>query len=239
MLWRFVLVSGLAMMGLVGVVSADQETESATSGHVTVAEVLERYIEAIGGRGAITALHSRHCEGREITDLSSRQYPIFESHHLEAYAQVPSSYYTRERTDGGDFIRAGNGDRAWKKDRCGTVEDSTGGHRRLDWLLNPHNALVIQEYFPDLTVDSTLQIRGFTVYSLTSPALHRPFYFDTDTGLLIGIGPNWEIHDYREVDGVLFPHRIVMSRKGGSTTYEFDQVEHNIDIDRDLFTPSE
>jgi hypothetical protein len=95
--------------------------------------------------------------------------------------------------------------------------------------------LRIEEYFPGLTLEDTQDVRGHTVFVLESPELHRPLFIDTVTSLLIGFGHNWEIHDYREVDGVLLPHRIILSRKGGSTTYVFDEVEHNVEIDDSLF----
>jgi len=201
----------------------------------TVESILERYIEAVGGREAIERLTTRVCIGREITDLTSRQQPIYEKLHFEAYSKIPSSYYTETWTDAGNYIRAYSGETGWIKDKCGVKVDERAGTYRLDWLLNPQYALRVQEYFPDLTLNGTQQVRGHTVHVLESPACHRPLFFDTTSGLLIGFGHNWEIHDYREVDAVLYPHRIHMSRKGGSTVYEFDMVEHNVEIEDSLF----
>ena len=221
---------------LVSTIILAQETERAKKGSATVEEILERYIEAIGGREALKQLSTRVCIGKEITDLTSRQQPIYESHYFEAYAKIPVSYYTEEWTDAGIYRRGYDGQLGWTKDKCGAKRDEIAGKRRLDWLLNPQNALRIEECFPSLTLEDTQHVRGHTVYVLKSPELHRPLFFDTTMGLLIGFGHNWEIHDYREVDGVLFPHRIILSRKGGSTTYEFDQVEHNVEINDSLFS---
>jgi hypothetical protein len=102
-------------------------------------------------------------------------------------------------------------------------------------LLNPQNALRIEDYWPDLKYDGTEQVRGMTVHVVNAPTIHRPMLFDSATGLLVGFGHNFEIDDYREVDGVMVPHRVMMSRKGGSTTYEFDEVRHNEAIGDTLF----
>jgi hypothetical protein len=204
-----------------------------------VEQILERYVEAIGGREAIEKLSTRICTGSVITDLSSREHPIYESGYFEAYSKVPSSYYTKTWSDQGNYIRAYDGNEGWIQDKCGVKPDSSAGKRRLDWLLNPQNALRIKEYFPDLKLKGTLAVRGFEVYVLETPALHRPLFFDIESGLLIGFGHNWEIHDYREADGVLFPHRILLSRKGGSTVYEFETVEHNRKINDSLFSMPE
>ncbi len=231
------VIGFLVLMALsVTVPIGAQESGRVSEDLTTVSDVLERYIEAIGGREALEAISTRVCTGKEITDLTSRQQPIYESHYYIAYAKIPMSYYTEEWTDAGIYSRGHDGQVGWIKDKCGVVPDTSAGKRRLDWLLNPQNALRIEDYFPDLTLNGTKQIRGYTVYVLESPEFHRPLFFDTTSGLLIGFGHNWELHDYRKAGDILFPHRIVMSRKGGSTTIEFDQVEHSVEVSDSLFT---
>jgi hypothetical protein len=56
-------------------------------------------------------------------------------------------------------------------------------------------------------------------------------YFDAETGLLVRLGYNRELDDYREVDGVLVPFSMAISRKGGSSTYIVETIEHNVPID--------
>jgi hypothetical protein len=202
----------------------------------TVEEIVERYIEAIGGREAIEKLTTRVCIGTEITDLTSREKPIYESLPFEAYTKTHRKFYFETWSDTEIYRRGYDGKDSWIKDKCGVRHSDYVGKDRVAWLLNPHNALMIEEYFPNLEVKDTARVRGMIVYTLESPEFHRPLFFDTKTGLLVGFGHNWEIHDYREVDGVLFPHRVHMSRKGGSTVYEFTEVRHNEAIDDSLFT---
>ena len=52
-------------------------------------------------------------------------------------------------------------------------------------------------------------------------------YFDVETGQLVQIGGNRKLQDYRPVDGVMVPHRIETSRKGGWAAYEFHSVTHD------------
>ena len=113
------------------------------------------------------------------------------------------------------------------------------------WLIDPQNALRIGEYFPDLKVTSIRAIDDKQVYVLESSELdpaHYALSFDIETGLLSGIGYYWYLQDYRDVDGVKFPYRVTMSRKGGSSTFMFDLVEHNLPLGETLFaapTPSQ
>jgi hypothetical protein len=228
--------TGAAILVLVfGVTIIDRQASVAAENLPTVEQILERYIDAVGGRAALEKLETRVCIGKAITDLLSRKQPIYESHYFKAISKIPGSCYTEEWTDGGIFIEGYDGNIGWAKDRCGVRVDERIGKWRLNWLLNPQNALRIEEYYPDLEIKGITRARDMDVYSLESPALHRPLFFDTATGLLVGFGHNWEIHDYREVDGVLFPHRVIMSRKGGSTMYEFDEVRHNEPVDDSIF----
>jgi len=202
----------------------------------SVDEILNRYIDVLGGREAIEKIETRVISGKVTTDLTSRKYSIYEVHYFEAYSKIPDMMYTITYTDAGNFERGYDGRIGWVKDRCGVEEKADSGKRRLDWLLNPQNALRIEEYYPSLTVKGTERVRGMEVYVLESPELHRPLFFEIKTGLLIGFGHNWEIHDYRDVGGVLFPHKIAMSRKGGSTVYEFERIDHNLPVEDSLFT---
>ena len=58
-------------------------------------------------------------------------------------------------------------------------------------------------------------------------------------GRTLRIGYYWDLDEYREVNGVLFPHKIATSRKGGSSTYLFDEVVQNQPLPDSLFAMPE
>ena len=106
--------------------------------------------------------------------------------------------------------------------------------------MDPQGALHIKDYFPGLTLTGKETLYGHEVYAVEPAGLKEAHYslnFDIETGMLMYIGYYWELLDYWEVDGVKFPFRIAMSRKGGSSTYIFDKVKHNVPVDESLFTP--
>jgi hypothetical protein len=226
----------IAIIVLIGLVMLSNPQNKASAEDLpTVEEVLNRYVEVIGGREAIEKLTTRICIGVETTDLTSREQPIYEALHLETYSKIPGNLYMETWSDSEIYRRGYDGKDRWVKDKCGVRHEDYIGKDRMAWLLNPHNALVIDEYFPNLKMKGKARVRGMEVFILESPDSHRPLFFEIKTGLLIGFGHNWEIHDYRKVDGVLFPHKILMSRKGGSTVYEFSEVRHNEKIDDSIF----
>jgi hypothetical protein len=209
---------------------------------VTVEGILEKYIESLGGKEAIEKLTTRMCTGKVTTDLSSREIPIFEAYWFEMYAGSPGeclvTIYTGHGTERSGF----DGETGWSEDKCGVKENEDAVGTKLALILNPQGPLNVKKYFPDLQLIGTDQINGKAAYVLNSSELsetHYALYFDSESGQLVRIGYYWTIADYREVDGVLFPYRVSASRKGGSTTYEFSEVKHNMEINDSLFVMPE
>jgi hypothetical protein len=199
---------------------------------------LRRYVEASGGRNAIESLDTRVTIGRLIHDLSWK-VPPREAVPFAAYAAVPGRVLMVEHK--GDGTRCEGFDRrtTWVQDAEGIRLKDEPFRSKTAWLFDPRGALRIEEYFPGLEVTSSKLIDDRMVYLLESPDLdpaHYALTFDSETGLLTGIGYYWSILDYRKVDGIKIPHRVEMSRKGGSSTFVLDLVKHNLPLEDVLFS---
>ncbi len=83
---------------------------------------------------------------------------------------------------------------------------------------------------------TTLQGQKVHVVDISSDH-SKALYFEEETGLLVRLGYNRELRDYREVDGVLVPFEVSLSRKGGSTTFYLESIEQNQPVDPTLFAP--
>ena len=203
-----------------------------------VETIVEKYIEALGGREAIEKLGTRSCKGRFIHDVHWRK-PPYEEVPVEAYAKSSDrSVYIEHRSE---FIykEGFDGHIRWKQDVGGIKPEDISERSRFEFILDPHGVLHLQDYFPGMVVtkEETLEGRQYYVVDPTGREhVRRDLYFDKETGLLARIGYNWVVRDYRQVDGVRFPFRIELSRKGGSSTYVFDEVKHNVPVDESLFT---
>ncbi len=203
----------------------------------TAGEVLERYVEAVGGREAVASLTTRVCLGRMVHDLHWHM-PPYEVVHVAGYAASAGRVLMVEHESGGLRCEGFDGETSWVQDAggVGLREDPIGS--RTAWLLDPQGALRLEDYFPDLDVTSRESMDGRKVYVLEPDGLdraHYALYFDADSGLLVRIGYYWELKDYRDVDGVRVPFRIDMSRKGGSSTLIIDFMKHNLPLDAGLF----
>ena len=207
---------------------------------ITVDQVLQQYIEALGGQESLEKLSTRLCVGTETTDLRSRKKPVFEEYHVRAQAKSSGKWMMEISTGTGINRHGFDGKTSWVKDDCGSRRAANSGVYQWAFLLDPQGALSLEEYFPELTFAGQQEIDGKQVYAVKPSGCDEELamlYFDVESGLLLRIGYHWYLEDYREVDGVLFPHRIVRSRKGGSTTTVFETVQHNVKVDESAFSP--
>ena len=202
-----------------------------------VSKVIEDYVEALGGRAAIEGIKTRVCIGRMIHDLNWSR-PPYEVVPIVGYAASSGKVLMVEHRSNGMYCEAFDGESTWVQDADGIRVREEPMRSKTAWLLDPHSALRLEAYFPGLEVTARENMDGRTVYVVEPDALdraHYALYFDTETGLIVRVGYYWEIKDYREVDGVLVPFRVDMSRKGGSSTLVLDLVRHNLPLEPGLF----
>jgi hypothetical protein len=200
----------------------------------TLDEIMERYIEALGGRSAIEKLKTRVCRGRMITDLPSRDPPVYEVDTLEFYAKAPDKYLVISRPAQTGMMSEGwNGILGWKHNSGGMRNIDRAQRSKLALLYNPQAPLHMKTDFPGMTVRGRQMRHGRHVIVVDTGG-GMWLHFDSQTGLLVSLG-HGELYDYRKVDGVKVPHRVVYSRKGGSSTLIADHVSHNHPFDESLF----
>jgi hypothetical protein len=226
------------LVGLEKANLAAQDTRPAPESMPNVEAIIERYIQAVGGREALAKLPTRVCQGKKITDLTSRRESVYESHYFEAYAKTLGKCLIVTWTDAGIEHAGTDGQIGWAQDRCGVRNDQEAVTLQLAYLLNPQGPLQIADYFPGLQLKGEDQVLGKRVFVLEPTGLemaHYGLYLDAQTGLLVRIGYYVELGDYRRIDGVLFPFRVAGSRKGGSTVYEFSEIRHDEAISDSVF----
>jgi outer membrane lipoprotein-sorting protein len=211
---------------------------SSTESLPAVDQIIDQYIDAVGGREAFEPLNTRVCKVKAIRDLSWTD-PQRQEIAIDAYAKFPGKWLVIDHKPAGDRYEAFDGNTSWVQKPDSAAREDSSKNVKFAFLYDPRNALRLTEYFPDLSVKGTKDLNGRAVYTVESSQLdplHYTLYFDVETGLLNGIGSYWELQDYREVDGVLLPHRISCSRKGGSSTYIFEDIKHNAPVDDAMFS---
>jgi hypothetical protein len=219
---RVLLIAGLS--GCYATVQA-QGTPAPTAD-----ELFRRYVVAAGGEAAIRALKTRVTSGELIAGGGMRA-------PLEIYQAEPDRFLRVLRNAQVKLSENGfDGATAWSSND-GTQRELAGPEvtmLRREYHL--HRPVELSRFYPDPASVTLDTLDGHRVYRVTYPG--EALYFDRDTGLLDG----WDtvvqgttiatrLQDYRTVDGVRIPFRVVRSRPGFTWTEQATDIRHNVAID--------
>ena len=210
---------------------------------ISADEILDKYIQAIGGAPALAKLTSFVAKGTyEGYETLSEKVPA------EIFANGPNQLTTVIHTQNGDSVSTYSGNQAWvaAADKLMRVLPLSGGDlegARMDAFLS-FPARIKQEFqwrtgFPSVSIDAhPVQViqngaRGDTGVKL---------YFDSQSGLLVrqvryvdtavGVIPTRiDYSDYRDVGGVKMPFRRVVTWTDGRSTIELSEIQANARID--------
>lgn len=196
----------------------------------TLDQILERYVDVMGGREAIAKLEARNISGKQIDDRPYQGPPV--ESRLEAWADTTGDWtMTLQGSEGihGDGSTAGE---TWAKKPGRPVEPNEHRNTKLAFLFNPQGPLMVENYFPNLQVTGTWDYDGVQYYQVENDLKFEYYtlYFEVETGMLTRIGYHWHLEGFRPVDGVMVPAKVFRGRKGGSTNLYFDTVSHGVDV---------
>ncbi|MGB2636618.1 MAG: c-type cytochrome [Candidatus Acidiferrum sp.] len=226
----------------------DEEAAESKPNLPSADQILDKYLAAVGGTGALMKIKSRVQKGNLAA--GPMQVPI------EVYSEAPDKRVSISHTQGGESLTAFNGEVGWLSIRNG-VHRMTGSEReaaRIDAQL--YFPARIRELYKDFSVKPGEDINSHATYLVIAKASapNQPslqLYFDQSTGLLLrqmrfaqtplGRNPTQiDYADYRDADGVKIPYQWTLTRPNGSFTIKIDQVQQNVPIDQKLFVaPSE
>jgi len=228
-------------------VDPDEITRS-TPGAPTLDQILDKYLQALGGAQRVAAITSVTGKG------SYRAYDDFELSPLDLYAKAPDQRTTIQHSPYGDMTITYDGKNAWmaapRDIRPFPVVQYSGGNlygARIDAILEfpgrLKEALTNWRVGPESSVDDQdVQI----VQATTTNGFLVKLYFDIKTGLLlrsvrysdspVGRVPvRVDYSDYRAVSGVKVPFKRVATWTDGRTVFQLDSVQVNTAVDASRF----
>lgn len=179
----------------------------------TVEEVLDCFVEAVGGREVLLERDQLCFAGTIVQDLSWKD-PQHSEVPFKACGSQDGQFFYVESDSWADLPE----------------EDIGEPRAKLRWVMHPAFALVVEDFFPDLEVIEIQQRAGREVVVLAPRDMkfgNYALYFDRETGLLNHLGYHNDLEDWRKVEGVLRPHVFVFGRKGGHTTYHFEDFRES------------
>jgi hypothetical protein len=215
----------------------------------TVEQLIERFIQAIGGRSNWLQIKSQYSSGKiEIPELN-------DSGSFEVYSKAPNRTLVILRLARlGNITVAFDGQRGWSQTQHNEVKFASADEqdaRKRD--ADSYKYLHFKEHFVASSLVSTEKVEGMNTYVIEVTAIpdkvQERLYFDVATGLLVRrdiIGkaiqnknPSDVMYygDYREVGGV----KVACSLRNikGNMTFlsKVNEVRNNVAIDEGIFAP--
>jgi photosynthetic reaction center cytochrome c subunit len=202
------------------------------------ADILEKYVAALGGEEAIKKINSRVMKGS--IHAGGSDSPI------ELFTKAPNKRISISHMGDRESITAFDGTVGWlgntgRPPREMSPAESEAAGLDAEFAL----ALRLKEMFQQLRPGRPEEINGVQCVSLFGTRQGKPpvrFYFDAKTGLLqrlvrygetpMGRNPTQiDYADYREVDGVKIPFRWTLSRPNGRFTIQIAEAKANVPVD--------
>lgn len=192
--------------------------------------ILQKYLEASGGKSAFDKLTSRVSRGTvEITALG-----ITGTAEIDEQSPNRSSLII-EAPGLGKIQRTFDGSHAWLQDPLQGFIRFTGPGLELSRTAAAFNKQArMKELYPAAVVIGKEKLAGKTTYVVEMG--FEKWFFDAESGLLLRKG-NTYYDDYREVDGVKLPFRMRDDLfAGAGLIYQLTEIKHNVEIDESRFS---
>jgi len=214
----------------------------ALPGTPTAAQILDKYLQAVGGAQRVASLTSYVAKGT-YSGYGPETFP----RPVEIYAKAPNQKTVALRDPStGDNITVFDGRNGWVSapfrpidvlEFHGAELDSARAEAELTFPANVKQALTNMRSSSDFINDrSVLAVQGTKGSALVT------MYFDEETGLLtrlvrsipspVGrVAIQIDYSDYREAAGVKLPFKWTASWFDGRTNFELTDVQPNVTVD--------
>jgi hypothetical protein len=235
----------LVALGLLGVGPLDDVTGAQTPSTPTVAQVLDKYIVAVGGRAALEKVTT--VTGRGTIEIAA----VGISGTVQVFQKAPNSFATTVDLSGVGETREGfDGTTAWESNQQTGLREKTGPEL-VEARANAAfpRELKLATIYPTMTLKGRESIAGRDAYLIEGlPAEGPParMYFDVESGLLVRQiisritqqGPlevDAAFSDFRVVDGVKRPFSIRQTTELFTVVLQLTDVKLNLPIEDAVF----
>jgi photosynthetic reaction center cytochrome c subunit len=205
--------------------------------------ILDKYLQAVGGRDAVEKITSR-VEKASLTTPNGQEVSI------DIYAKAPDKRISMMHMKEGDSVTAFDGHQGWLSNPGRPVRpmsEQDNSVAKLDADL--HFAADVKQLFSNFHVFESEKIGDREVYLVVASNEGKPpvrLYFDAQSGLLVrmirytesplGRNPSQvDFADYRDADGVKIPFRWTLARPGQRFTIQVSAVKQNIPVEDSEF----
>ena len=211
----------------------------------SVKQILERYVQALGGADALNKINTRIVKGSRI---GADNVLVPE----EVYQKAPDKLLTITSYPQVVFSNGFNGTVAWghsSRDGATPLPDQLIAQIKRDAVF--YKELKTDQIYSSLTLLGKTPVRDADAYVIEAKPPDGPIeklFFDVKTGLLVrrytesstplGKLPlQTDYEDFREVDGIKQPFLIHWSFPGRVWGRKIDEIKQNVSLDDAKFNP--
>ena len=209
-----------------------------------VNKILDRFIEAAGGKEAIEGVKSYKMRGHfEMPKLDVRG-------KMEVWAKDPQKSLTIIEFPGLILRKGYDGETHWAQTPYGSIT-MTGPQEmsEIESDSEVYNASRIRNLYDRMKLESKGRLSGRDVYIVEGQPTKGPaekLFFDVENGLLV----RWDmarrqanrrvfvkvyLNDYRDIDGVKIPFSVRMVFELFQFSLTVDEMQHNVEINDAIF----
>ena len=226
--------------------SATAQEPKAAEQLPSVDQILNRYVQAIGGKVAIERLTSLILTGTMEVQAAGI------SGKAELIARAPNKYVLKVDIEGvGTFTQAFDGTAGWAQDPINGLRDISGVElAQLKREADLHHQTHMKELYTKLAVKGKEKVGTSETYVIEATPPEggtEKLYFDTQSGLLVRTdavarSPQGEIpaevyiEDYKEVSGVKIAVTVRQVTPVLTSTIKFTNIKPNVEIDQSRFS---
>ena len=224
--------------------AATTTTSSSSTPAPTVNQILEKFVQAQGGKEALGRPSTRVLKGRYETSLGP-------AGTIEIYTKAPNKILTIINIQPLGVVRDGfDGVTAWRQDPSNKISEKTGSELALAKLeADFYRSAKLGQLYPSLRLVGVEKVGERDAYLLEAALVEgspEKLYFEVQTGLLVkrvserdsSLGKmlyETLFEDYREVDGIKIPFLVRRSSPAASVTFKYEEVKCNLPIADEIF----
>jgi hypothetical protein len=213
-----------------------------TTPNPTVDQILDKYVQAVGGSAAFEKLKNRMVKAQlALADGTTMSQEI--------YRAAPNKLLAVSHTPSGPVLEAFNGSMAWMKSDQGVSDLSGPALDRVKIVSDFNREIRTKELYTNLAVAGKEKIgdrEAYVVRGRSRSGDQERLYFDAQSGLLLrrvvqtrtafgAILDQSDFDDYREVDGVKLPFTARRTSQWSTWTQKVAEVKHNVSLDETRF----
>lgn len=213
---------------------------------VTAEQVLDGHVKAIGGVEKLNNFKNRRTSATLSMPAVGLKGP------MKITQEAPNHFRMEMELPGiGKMLQVCDGENVFDKNPLTGQRTLSGAEKEAMMLESTFNSETQwKELYKSVSYEGREDVDGKPCHKIlleTPSGSKRTHYYDASTGLLKKIkavvkSPQGELEtestlsDYKEVDGVKFAHKTIVSVLGQQQVVEIEKIEHDVELADDAFS---